>query len=416
MPEPARALLSSFDEAVVHYETERRFEPTTHRTPRMIAVLLVGQTVALVVLILRLLPGRRRRPPVEPLAHDIADTTVSVIVATLNEAERLEPCLNGLAAQGRPLAEILVVDSRSTDGTRDLVERAARRDPRIRLLTDDPLPDGWVGKVWALEHGLRAATGEWILGIDADTTPAPGMVAGAVTAAREGRWAVVSFSPRFAGQTIAEQFLQPALLLTLVYRGGVVGIDPDPERVVANGQCFLARRDVLLRHGGYAPARASFADDVTLARHLTRRGERVGFMDGSHLYTVRSYRSAREMWREWGRSLDLKNATSPVRQWLDIAFLLAVQALPICILVAAVIAVQRGPLPTTTLALAGVNAAALIIRLLLLRPLSRAYAETHWTFWASWLADPLAVARIIMSTITRRRAWRGREYAGQLPR
>jgi dolichol-phosphate mannosyltransferase len=373
--------------------------------------LLVGQTVALLVLVLRLLPGRRRRSPVEPLAAEITDTTVSVIVATLNEAERLGPCLNGLSAQRRPLREILVVDSRSTDGTRDLVDRASQDDERIRLLTDDPLPDGWVGKVWALEHGLRAATGEWILGVDADTSPTPGMIAGIIAAARRGNWSVASFSPCFSGQTAAEQFIQPAMLVTLVYRGGVAGGTTDPERVMANGQCFLARRDVLLRHGGYSPARGSFADDVTLARHLARRGERVGFLDGSQLYRVRSYQSAREMWREWGRSLDLKNATSVTRQWLDLAFLVAVQALPVVVLLAIVIAARLRPLTNPIRALAIVNAIALSIRLLLLRPLSRSYERTGWTFWMSWLADPLAVARIVMSTVSRRRTWRGRHYA-----
>jgi dolichol-phosphate mannosyltransferase len=380
----------------------------------IVAALLAGQTVALVVLIVRLLPGRTRRPAVEPLARELTDTSVSVIVATLNEAHRVEPCLNGLLAQGHPLAEVLVVDSRSTDGTRELVERATRRDPRIRLLTDDPLPDGWVGKVWALEHGLRAATSEWVLGIDADTSPVPGMVAGALAAARDGKWTVVSFSPRFAGQTAAEQFLQPAMLLTLVYRGGVAGADSDPERVMANGQCFLARRDVLLRHGGYAPARSSFADDVTLARHLARRGERVAFLDGSRLYSVRSYRSAREMWREWGRSLDLKNATPFARQWSDVALLIAVQALPFWIILA--ILIHGGPLTPAMRALGVVNGIALSIRLLLLTPLSRAYEQTRWTFWLSWLADFPAVARIVISTVTRRRAWRGRVYPAQIDR
>jgi dolichol-phosphate mannosyltransferase len=376
--------------------------------------LIIGQTIALVVLIVRLLPGRRRRPPTKPLATEMTDTTVSVIVATLNEVERLEPCLRGLSAQGRPLTEVLVVDSRSTDGTRDLVERAARDDGRIRLLTDDPLPDGWVGKVWALEHGLGAATGEWILGVDADTSPVPGMVAGVVAAARENRWSVVSFSPRFAAQTTAEQFLQPAMLVTLVYRGGVAGGDTDPEHVMANGQCFLARREVLVRHGGYAPARSSFADDVTLARHLARRGERVGFLDGSRLYAVRSYRSAREMWREWGRSLDLKNATSPWRQWLDLAFLVAIQALPVGVLIAIGVVSLARPLSVSMRALAAVNLVALSIRLLLLRPLSRSYERTGWTFWLSWLADPLAVARILISTLTRRRTWRGRQYEARV--
>lgn len=375
-----------------------------------IVLLLLAQTGALLILVARLLPGRTRRPPVAPLPAGIADTTVTVIVATLNEAKRIAPCLAGLRAQGEPLLEVLVVDSNSTDGTRALVAAAGLLDPRIRLLTDDPLPAGWVGKVWALEHGLRAARGEWVLGIDADTQPVTGMVAGVVNAARNASYSVVSFSPTFADQTPAEQFIQPALLLTLVYRGGVVGIENDPERALANGQCFLARRDVLMRHGGYASASASFADDVTLARHLARGGERVGFLDGSRLYFVRSFSSAREMWREWGRSLDLKQATSAVRQWSDIAFLTAVQGLPLLTLVWLSIAARSSPLSQTQRLLAIANGALLAIRLLLLRPLAQSYERPHAAFWLSWVADPLAVLRIVLSTLQKRRRWRGRTY------
>ncbi|MEP7065618.1 MAG: glycosyltransferase [Gemmatimonadota bacterium] len=372
--------------------------------------LLSIQTVALAVLVVRLWPGRRRLPPVEPSDREILDTSVSVIVTTLNEASRIGPCLAGLRAQRRPVLEILVVDSRSTDGTRELVSAAAALDARVQLLTDDPLPDGWVGKVWALEHGLRAARGEWVLGIDADTEPAPGMVAAAVAACRAARYSIVSFSPKFSDQSAAEQFIQPALLLTLVYRGGAVGAEADPERVLANGQCFLAQRDVLIRHGGFYPARGSFADDVTLARHLARRGERVGFLDGSRLYSVRSYESASEMWREWGRSLDLKNATSAARQWLDIVYLTAVQGLPLPVLIGLAFAARTSPLATPALLLALVNGGLLMVHLLLLRPLSHSYKRAGVTFWFSWLADPLAVARIVMSTVQRRRTWRGRSY------
>ena len=193
--------------------------------------------------------------------------------------------------------------------------------------------------------------------------------------------------------------------MTLVYRGGAVGSDADPERLLANGQCFLARRETLLRHGGYAPARASFADDVTLARHLARRGERVGFLDGSRLYLVRSYRSAGEMWREWGRSLDLRQATSAARQWVDIVHLVAVQGLPLPVLV---VLGDRRARPPTLSARRGcsllVNGALLGVRLLLLLGRSRDRTTRPGpTFWLSWLADPLAVARIVVSTVRRRR-------------
>ena len=373
-------------------------------------MLLLAQTVGLAILIGRLWPGRSRRPPTVPLLEEVLDTTVSVVVTTLNEASRIAPCLAGLRAQRRPLLEILVVDSRSTDGTRQLVEAAARLDPRIRLLTDEPLPEGWVGKVWALEHGLRAARGEWVLGVDADTEPMPGMVAGAIAGAREAGYSVVSFSPKFAAQSAGEQFIQAALLLTLVYRGGTVGCDRDAEHVLANGQCFLARRDALLRHGGYRSARASFADDVTLARHLARRGERVGFLDGSRLYLVRSYRSMGEMWREWGRSLDLKDATSTPRRWLDILYLIAVQGLPLIVLTALGIVAQTSPLTPAARMLGLVNGALFGIHVLLLWPLSPSYERPGAAFWLSPLADPLAVARIVVSTLQRRRTWRGRSY------
>jgi len=376
----------------------------------MIGALLAAQTIALLVLIGRLLPGRTRRAATPPHPAEITDTTVSVIVATLNEAARIAPCLAGLRAQGRPLLEVLVVDSSSTDGTREMVAAASARDPRVRLLDDESPPEGWVGKVWALEYGLRAARGEWVLGIDADVEPKPGLVAGVVAAARDAGYSVVSFSPRFAAQSGWEQLIQPALLLTLVYRGGAVGSDTDPERILANGQCFLARRDVLQRHGGYAPARASFADDVTLARHLARRGERVGFLDGSRLYLVRSYRSAGEMWREWGRSLDLRQATSASRQWWDIVFLIAVQALPLPLLTVLALAAWTSTLTVGACLLAAVNGVLLGIHLLLLRPLSRSYERPGASFWLSWLADPLAVARIVLSTVRRRRQWRGRSY------
>ena len=106
-----------------------------------LAVLTV-QVPLLLLLLARLMPGRTRRPPIAPRLTPRTDTTVTVIVATLNEAKRIGPCLSGLMAQTEPMLEVLVVDSRSTDGTRELVEAAAARDPRIRLVTDEPLPAG----------------------------------------------------------------------------------------------------------------------------------------------------------------------------------------------------------------------------------------------------------------------------------
>lgn len=377
----------------------------------MLTLLAVVQGAALVLLLLRLLPGRRRRPPVAPRdSADPAAGDVSIVVAALDEAHRIGPCLAALERQGPLVREILVVDSGSRDGTGEMVLAASRRDPRIRLLRDDPLPPGWVGKVWALQHGLRHATGTWVLGIDADTIPDPGLAGGAVTAAVANGYDAVSFSPRFQIGTAAERWLQPALLVTLVYRFGATGTDVDPERVMANGQCFLARRTALLEAGGYTSARASFCDDVTLARHLARSGRRVGFLDGSRLYDVRSYTSARETWREWGRSLDLKDASSRPRQWGDVAFLAVVQGTPLPVLVVAALLAATAHFPPALAPLVATSALLVAVRVLLQLALAGSYERRGLAFWLSPAADPLAALRIVLSTIRRPTRWRTREY------
>jgi dolichol-phosphate mannosyltransferase len=381
--------------------------------------LLIAQAVLLTVLTLRLLPGRTRRPPLPPRLTPRSDTTVSVIVTTLNEAHRVGPCLEGLMQQTAPQLEVLVVDSRSTDGTRELVQAASARDSRIRLITDDPLPQGWVGKVWALETGLREARGAWVLGIDADTVPAPGMVGAVVDAAEQDGYDVASFAPQFIGQTAAERFVQPAMLVTLVYRCGAAGAtQPPPDRVLANGQCFLSRRDLLLQHGGYAPARASFSDDVTLARHLARHGARVGFLDGSRLIQVSAYRSLHEMWREWGRSFDLKDSTGRWLRWFDVSLVWLVQALPMAVLLVLLFTWRAGAWSPTGQDLASrvatglliVNGVAQGLRWFMLWALRGSYGTRGLSYWTSWLADAAAAWRLTQSTLRRPKAWRGREY------
>jgi dolichol-phosphate mannosyltransferase len=376
----------------------------------VIVLLVVLQAAALGLVILRLLPGRRRRPPVAPLLQGASTGSVTVMLATLNEASRIAPCLEGLHAQGAPLREVLVVDSHSQDGTPQLVAAMQARDPRFRLLNDPPLPAGWVGKVWALHHGLAHASGDWVLGIDADTEPQPGMVAAVVQAAESLRYDVVSFSPQFAGMTAAEQWLQPSMLLTLVYRFGAVGMtDPPADRVMANGQCFLARRDVLLANGGYEVSRQSWADDVTLARSLASRGYRVGFLDGSRLYKVRAYESMAHMWREWGRSFDLSDATTRARQWADVAFIVLAQGMPWLVLLAYAAGLLRAD-TVEGLVLLRLNQSLVAVRLLMLLALWGSYEVRSIGFWLSPLSDPLAAWRLVLSTIRRPRGWRGRTF------
>lgn len=380
--------------------------------------LLVMQVPATAVLLSRLFKGPSRHAPVEPsLGTPELLAAVSVVVPTLNEAERIGPCLSGLSLQSYEVREITIVDSYSQDGTGDLVKAAQRKDPRFRLMNDDPLPPGWVGRPWALHNGFlhSSEASEWILGMDADTQPSPGLVAGLVSTAQAQGYDLVSLSPQFILKYPGECWLQPALLMTLLYRFESAGVDTEvAERVMANGQCFLCRRSVLAEVGGYSSARASFCDDVTLARNIAARGFKVGFLDGAKVLKVRMYEGALETWKEWGRSLDLKDASSSTQLWGDLWLLLSVQALPLLVVLSALI---YPPVSTPHSLVLGLNVFLLVIRWALLFAIAPSYdrsgARGGWLFWLSPLADPLAVLRIFLSANHTPTQWRGRNYSAQ---
>lgn len=376
--------------------------------------IFLSQIVATAILLSRLLKGAKRRSPLLPQAAD-PDLIgkVSVVVPTLNEAERIGPCLEGLSRQTYELREVIVVDSNSIDGTPDLVKATQKNDPRFRVMTDDPLPSGWVGRPWALHTGYLNISqhSKWFLGVDADTEPQPGLIASMVKTAEAENYDMVSLAPQFILQYPGEWFLQPALLITLLFRFESAGVDAgSPSRVMANGQCFLCRRSVLEKLDGYTTAAGSFCDDVTLARNIASAGYKVGFFDGSKVIKVRMYEGAKETWNEWGRSLDLKDAADSAQVWGDVLFLLCIQALPLPMLLLSGYLLYLGSSYPIVILIFSLNAFLILLRYGMLIAIAPSYSGSSFFFWLSPFADILAVLRIFLSSLKKPTKWRGRNY------
>jgi SAM-dependent methyltransferase len=91
--------------------------------------------------------------------------TLSVVVPAYNEAATVGPLLEALL--GKQVAgmriEVIVVESNSTDGTRDIVRKYAAH-PRLRLVLEDRPR----GKGHAVRAGLAHASGDYVLIQDAD--------------------------------------------------------------------------------------------------------------------------------------------------------------------------------------------------------------------------------------------------------
>ncbi|MFN3926355.1 MAG: glycosyltransferase [Pseudanabaenaceae cyanobacterium] len=373
-------------------------------------LILLYQVPFTLILLQRLATGRNRLPPLAPKFRS-DPLSVSVVIPTLNEVERLPTCLSNL--QTEPVQEVLVVDSNSQDGTRELVSTLAESYPiPLKLITDPPLPKGWVGRPWALHHGFLHShpQAKWILGLDADTIPQGGMVASLVHTAERDNYDLITISPRFILKSIGEQLLQPSLLVTLIYRFGATG-DPaqfQRDRVMANGQCMLIKRELLAKIGGYTCAKGSFCDDVTLVRYCAQQGAKVGFLDGKNILQIRMYTSGLETWREWGRSLDLKDASTPAQLWMDCLLLLAVQGLPLPLLLLLLFTQETSLFGALLL---GWNGILFLLRYLVQIVIRDSYTEVGIWFWLAPCSDPFAVFRIWLSALTRPQQWRGRDYS-----
>ena len=349
-------------------------------------LLTLAQSAAGAVVLARLSRGRRRRPP---LAARRTAARVSVVIPARDEAGRLGPCLQGLS--GDPdVHEVIVVDDGSRDGTADVA-----RAHGARVVTGTERP-GWVGKPWALQQGLEAASGDVVVSLDADTRPSHGL-AGALAEALEDA-DLVTAGARFMCDGPGERLLHPSMLASLVYRYGPSDAEAPvaPGRVLANGQVTAVRRAALLAAGGYAPAAGHMTDDAALARALALAGWRIAFVDGTALVEVRMYASARETWREWGRSIALPDVTPPAWQAADLAVVWLAMALPV--LRAAAGRPRR------------LDVALLALRLALLGPLAGAYTRRGAPYWLSPLADPATAVRLTLSALRPRREWRGRTY------
>ena len=88
---------------------------------------------------------------------------ISVIVPVRNAEAFLDQCINGLVNQSLQSIEIVCVDDESTDASKEILLKYARRDDRIKVYSQSK-----AGAGAARNLGMSRASGEYFAFIDAD--------------------------------------------------------------------------------------------------------------------------------------------------------------------------------------------------------------------------------------------------------
>jgi cellulose synthase/poly-beta-1,6-N-acetylglucosamine synthase-like glycosyltransferase len=127
---------------------------------------------------------------------------VSLIIPMRNEGDHIRPCLESALAQDYPAdrLEILVVDGRSSDHSRDVAVQYAQRHPNVRLL-DNPRRITPA----AFNVGIRQARGEIVGVVSAHSVLAPDYVKECVAALQRSGAAEVGGRMQPVGKTYVGQ-------------------------------------------------------------------------------------------------------------------------------------------------------------------------------------------------------------------
>jgi dolichol-phosphate mannosyltransferase len=235
--------------------------------------------------------------------------------------------------------------------------------------------------------------------LDADTRPDRELARALVARCVADGLDLLSVAGRFDCPTRALRWLHPALLTTLVYRFPPPGaVDQGTiHRRVANGQCLVARASTWRGAGAIGAVAHHTVEDVALVRTMASAGFAVGYLDAGDLLTVRMYEHAVEAWLGWGRSLALPGVDSRAQRIVGLATVALAQALPLGRLVTG-----RGDV---------LDGVLLAVRAGTLAGTAGAYVRRGPAYWLSPLADAVAVAALVRSTLARPRAWRGRSLS-----
>lgn len=262
------------------------------------------------------LPSLEADPP--PL---LDPPSVCLCIPVRNEVLELSAALDSWLAQDYPSLRILVIDDGSTDGSTEILRHAETARPdRLRVLRNDHLPPGWLGKNHALDLAARqpeARASDWLLFADGDVQTAPGLLRRAIAFAQSRPTDILALIPAMDTLGPAERLILPlaaCAFLVLIPPHQVP--NPHHPAFCGVGGFTLVRSRAYEAAGGHAAAPLEAIDDMMLARRVKAAGFINRVARGGPDLHLRMYHGLREL----VRAMRKNSAALPV--WWLLPFLL----------------------------------------------------------------------------------------------
>lgn len=247
----------------------------------MLALTLLSFLIWLVLLFGR---GRFwRADRVLPASKEPEDwPAVAVVIPARDEAATIRRVIEGHRRSNYPgELQVFLADDHSSDATADEA-RAAEGTRALSIISVPDLPEGWSGKLWALDAGVREAEdatpeADYVLFTDADIVCDEGLLKKLVAHAEREKLALTSIMARLDASGFWGGLLVPAFIFFFqkLYPFAEV-CDPRSKIAGAAGGVVLLRRSALRAIGGLEAMRGALIDDCTLAAKVKGTGRKIG--------------------------------------------------------------------------------------------------------------------------------------------
>ncbi len=215
----------------------------------------------------------------EELSHFDSDFNISVIIPARNEEKNLPNILNDLEHQSLKPLEVIVVNDGSIDKTEEIAKSF-----NIKLLCLQDLPDGWIGKSWALWNGSKIARGNVFIFLDADVRLTPESIEFLMDKFKKLQ-GVVSVWPFYKTEFAYERL---SVIFNVISGLSLTSrIDKNPGGIF--GPCVVVKKSDYEMIEGHSSVKSKVLEDLFLGKTFRKNSIKINNFLGGDMVSFRMY-------------------------------------------------------------------------------------------------------------------------------
>ena len=203
---------------------------------------------------------------------------ISILIPARNEENNIDSLMRSLLDQDYQNIEILVFDDQSEDNTANIVQEFEKSSAgKVKLLSSEGLPRGWLGKNHACHKLAEAAAGDYLLFIDADVIIKKGMIRDALGHVSKYHLALFSIFPQQIMKTFGERISVPIMnwVLVSLLPLSLIRSSKNPAFSAANGQFMMFKTRVYRKELLHERFRNHKVEDIAIMKYMKKRSYRV---------------------------------------------------------------------------------------------------------------------------------------------